>query len=76
VKRILGVIVILAVLVASFLVWPTRWRYDHITVDGDTYIVRIDRLSGHADILVPESGWTPAEDSWDNDSTPPTDQHT
>ena len=46
-------------------VWPTRWRYDHITVSQDTYPVRIDRLSGHADILLPGDGWTPVEEATD-----------
>ena len=49
-------------------VWPTRWRYDHMTVGQDTYPVRIDRFSGHADILLPGDGWTPAEDA--SDMTP------
>lgn len=25
------------------LVWPTRWRYDRITIEGDVVIVRLDR---------------------------------
>ncbi len=68
------VLVLVAGALACF-VWPTRWRYEHITVDGDSYLVRIDRLSGHADILVPEMGWTPSEEPWDDD-TPAPDQHT
>ena len=49
---------------ASF-VWPTRWRYDHLTVNGDTYPVRIDRVTGSAWILLPGDGWTPDEDVTD-----------
>lgn len=45
---------------ASF-VWPTRWRYDHMTVDGDLVPVRIDRFTGEADMLVQDSGWIPVE---------------
>jgi len=63
------------VLLGSFalFVWPTRWRYDHMTVDGDTYPVRIDRLTGHADVLLPGDGWTPDEEVTDQsqDSAPP-----
>ena len=44
-------------------VWPTRWRYDHITYSGDTYPVRIDRMNGDADVLLPGDGWTPIEDA-------------
>ncbi|MEO5617447.1 MAG: hypothetical protein ABIS67_06720 [Candidatus Eisenbacteria bacterium] len=51
-------------------VWPSRWRYDHITVDKDTYLVRVARLTGHVDILVPELGWTPAEAPWDENPVP------
>ena len=58
---------IVAVLLGGFalFVWPTRWRYDHMTLDVDTYPVRIDRLTGHADVLLPGDGWTPAEEVTD-----------
>jgi hypothetical protein len=54
---------LLLALVAAFsaFVWPTRWRYDHMTLDGDLVPVRIDRFSGDADMLVPDSGWLPVE---------------
>jgi hypothetical protein len=42
-------------------VWPTRWRYDHMTVDGNIVPVRMDRFSGDADMLVPDEGWVPVE---------------
>lgn len=50
--------------IASFLgyVWPTRWRYDHMTDEGETYIVRIDRISGEAEVLLPNEGWVPVAD--------------
>jgi hypothetical protein len=66
------------VLIAAFaaFVWPTIWRYDHITIDGDVYPVRIHRVTGHADVLLPGDGWTPAEDvttdSTDEDQSPQT----
>ena len=40
-------------------VWPTRWRYDHMTMDGNLVPVRMDRFSGEADMLVPDDGWVP-----------------
>ncbi|MCC6350441.1 MAG: hypothetical protein IT347_12710 [Candidatus Eisenbacteria bacterium] len=54
---------VLLLLIAAFaaFVWPTRWRYDHMTVDGDFVPVRIDRFTGDADMLVPDSGWIPVE---------------
>ena len=53
----------IAVVVVAFLVyvWPTRWRYDHVSVDGNTYPVRMDRMSGDSDMLVPDQGWVPVE---------------
>jgi hypothetical protein len=61
--------VLVAALLAAFAlyVWPTRWRYDHMTVGDDTYPVRIHRFTGHAYILLPGEGWTPAEDASDMD---------
>ena len=45
---------LLFVLVFAVYVWPTRWRYDHMTVDGNIVPVRMDRFSGDADMLVPD----------------------
>lgn len=50
---------LIAGLVPSFalLVWPTRYRYDHMSLGrGVSLLVRTDRLNGYADILYP-SGW-------------------
>jgi hypothetical protein len=54
------VLLFLALLYAGY-VWPTRYRYDHLSSEGNTYPVRIDRLNGDADMLVPDEGWTPVE---------------
>jgi hypothetical protein len=71
------IILVLGILGAIAWVWPTIYRYDKIDYDQDTYIVRINRVTGHADILVPEQGWTPAEEPWDTNSpTVPGDGHT
>ena len=52
----------LAILAAfAIYVWPTRYRYDHMTVDGNLVPVRIDRFNGNADMLVPDQGWAPVE---------------
>ena len=56
---------LLAVAFAVY-VWPTRWRYDHMTVDGNIVPVRMDRFSGDADMLVPDEGWEPVEQPSDS----------
>ncbi len=76
----LGRLLVLAIVLCALLagacfayVWPTRWRWDHVTVSGETYPVRIDRITGHADVLLPGDGWTPIEDAWRGDEEPPAD---
>jgi hypothetical protein len=63
---------LLFVIAASFLlfVWPTRWRHDHMTVDGNIVPVRIDRITGDADMLVPDEGWIPVEAPLDGSAEP------
>lgn len=64
----------LIVLAIAFVlcVWPTRWRYDHMTVEGDFVPVRVDRITGRADMLLPDHGWVPVEAPPDSlgDATP------
>ena len=65
--KILGAILRASILLAIagafvLFVWPTRFRYDHMTVDGNLVPVRIDRLTGDADMLVPDDGWVPVEE--------------
>ena len=50
-------LIVLAVFVVY--VWPTRWRYDHMTLEGNIVLVRMDRFSGDADMLLPDEGWVP-----------------
>jgi hypothetical protein len=50
-------------------VWPTRWRYDRITLEGDVVLVRVDRITGDADMLLPDEGWVPMAPA-DEDSGP------
>lgn len=67
---------IVLVLAGSFalFVWPTRYRYDHMTVDGNLVPVRIDRFNGDADMLVPDDGWEPVESPQDATDGQPTPQ--
>jgi hypothetical protein len=66
-----SIVFVLAAAFAAF-DWPPRWRYDHMTVDGDLVPVRIDRFSGDADMLVPDSGWEPVEAPADGSQGEPT----
>jgi hypothetical protein len=58
-----GVLCIVFALVCLFaaFVWPTRYVYHHAGVGGNQLIVRIDRFSGKADILLFGKGWVSAE---------------
>lgn len=49
-------------------VWPTRYRYDHVLVEEETYPVRIDRFTGDADMLTPD-GWVPMQSEGGGEST-------
>ena len=73
-RRLLGLLrllLALAIVVAFVLyVWPTRFRYDHMTVDGNLVPVRIDRFNGDSDMLVPDEGWVPVEGT-DDENGPP-----
>lgn len=60
-RRALGPVLLLVAIAFAFWVWPTRWRYDHMTVDGDFVPVRINRITGAADMLLPDHGWVPVE---------------
>ncbi len=76
-KSLWGITVrVLVILLAVLLLWSQRYRYDHIVVQGDTYLVRVHRVTGHADILVPEQGWVPAEEPWDDNQDENPDSRT
>ena len=68
--RLIGRIIVrvLVALAIALLFWAFRFRYDHIIVDGETYLVRVQRMSGHADIMIPGEGWVPSEEAWDDSS--------
>jgi hypothetical protein len=62
IMRTIRRLLFLALLAAfALFVWPTRFRYDHMTVDGNLVPVRIDRVNGDSDMLVPDQGWVPVE---------------
>ena len=65
-------VIFIAVLVATVIyVWPTPWRYEHLTLKGSSHPVRIHRVTGKTEVLYQE-GWesvdaeplptTPAQD--------------
>ena len=59
--RVLRLMWLLLILLFAVYVWPTRWRYDHLTFEGNIVPVRMDRFSGDADMLLPDEGWVPVE---------------
>jgi hypothetical protein len=60
VRAALTALVILSLLMfVTVFVWPTPYRYDHMTYQGETVIVRLDRFSDDAEMLLPDQGWVP-----------------
>jgi hypothetical protein len=76
VKLLWKLLLIAIVLAFALYVWPGRYRYDHLSVEGSTYPVRIDRLNGNADMLVPDEGWVPVEGDADSSGTTKDDRTT
>ena len=75
VARRLLLLLVCTFLLATFVlyVWPSAYRYDHVTIDGDIYPVRIHRLTGVAEILAPDAGWLKAGEEWSGEGAPPGD---
>ncbi len=73
VRSLVGVLLV-AILAAAL--WSVRYRYDHIVVQGDTYLVRVHRITAHADILIPGDGWVPAEEAWSDSQDQSPDSRT
>lgn len=58
---------VVAILLFAALVWPSRWRYEHVKVSAQRagqfergpgeLMIRIDRLSGEVYTMVPGMGW-------------------
>ena len=57
--RLKALVWLIVLVVFAVYVWPTRWRYDHMTLEGNIVLVRVDRFSGDADMLLPDEGWVP-----------------
>jgi hypothetical protein len=57
--RLKALVWLIVMLVFAAYVWPTRWRYDHMSLEGNIVLVRMDRFSGEADMLLPDEGWVP-----------------
>lgn len=49
-------------IVLAITVWPTRYRYDHISSQGTVLPVRTDRFSGRTEILRGTDGWVEVGD--------------
>ena len=67
-RGVMWVVVTVATWLFLSTVWPTRYRYDHVLTEDETYPVRIDRFTGDADMLTPD-GWVPMQSEGDGDSS-------
>ncbi len=48
--------VLVAFAIVAWFIWPTPYRYDRITLKGETHPIRIGRFTGEAEILFMD-GW-------------------
>lgn len=55
-KAVLLILTFIAIGVAALFVWPTKWRYDMLTIDSNKFPIRIDRFTDQTEILYP-NGW-------------------
>ncbi len=60
-RRLVIAGIILVALLFGWFVWPTPHRYDQIGWGQSSFPVRIDRLTGDAEWLMPSKGWIPFE---------------
>jgi len=52
-KHWLKLIIFIFILLCFWYIWPTPYRYDHITLDrGRSSLVRINRFTGKTEVLV------------------------
>lgn len=56
-RLVLALAVATLIVLFLFFVWPSRYRYTEMRMNGDQYPVRIDRFTGEAEMLLP-AGWT------------------
>src|SRR5437588_4974215 len=55
--RVITILTISAIFLAlGMFVWPTRYKYDHINLQGNVLPVRIDRFTDKTELL-DASGW-------------------
>ena len=57
VKAALLIVAVAVLVLFACFVWPTKYRYDHVTINGTTIPVRFNRISGKGEIWDYETRW-------------------
>jgi hypothetical protein len=57
IRIILLILLAISALAVFLFVWPTQYRYDHIKHSDHTYPVRINRITGTTEMLIPGREW-------------------
>jgi hypothetical protein len=57
IKKVAPWLILVAVSAFGVFVWPTRYRYEHVTMQGTECLVRIDRFSNQTWVWTPYGGW-------------------
>jgi len=54
---ILVSVIAIIIIILTYTVWPTPYRYEHLKLNDNVYPLRINRFTGNAELL-DDAGWT------------------
>lgn len=69
-----GIAILFIISLCAFFIWPTRYRYDHVSAPGYSGPIRIDRLTGKVEQVQPGVGWISAGRAQALSTSRPTDE--
>lgn len=69
-RILLGVLAVALAIVGVY-IWPTAYRYDHMTLAGSDLPVRINRFTGKTEILQGFTGWVEIRENDVSAASPP-----
>lgn len=70
-SRIRLAVVAVALAIVAMYIWPTGYRYDHMTLGSSDLPVRINRFTGKTEVLQGFAGWVEIQESDRSSASPP-----